>query len=179
MNVFQLFKKKYIPDMEFTFDVLSEVLDEVLKKYPDVKYETVNSSTTGFIVILPEGYEIYMTLCPNEYSTGAPLANISLDYRGKREIGNVYLSGEEYVTDRTFLKRFCNTSYSKYKKDTFIWDKETTSETGPADAVAVTEWLVDIMRQVDNKLDKDGVEFRIRKQSESKHGNPYDDDYYD
>lgn len=159
MNVYQLLKEKYLPDMEFVFDFLAKLTDEITKHYPDVEYSSV-SHGLGFVLKFGGKYEVYTDIATSDYNSGAPVANISLDYRRTTEYNNVYLDNDFFRRDNSYLCRMTHSSVTKYKRTYLEWKVNDIDD----EMQSVRSWFTDVLRAVNEQISDDVLLEKIEPQ---------------
>lgn len=147
-NVFQILKEKFIPDLEFIFEYASAITEKILDKFPDIKYESMNTCNIG-IIMKTGKYEFYADIIDCDYDTGAPRIHVSLDYLKPTGGKNMYISNE-IASGRTYACRIASACITKYTRNINTWNKK---ELGPEE-LAMLDWFIDAVSSVNEEINK-------------------------
>ena len=169
-NIFKTVKKQYLSDAEFVFDFASELLDKLHEKYPNAKLEGVQFTRgIDMLFMMNEDAEIRITYVPAMYSTSAPGLRISFEALGPREqTYSVYTKGTP-ISRPESVYIITTIMMDRYNKVIDIFDK---NEKYPAFESEAYE-LINLVKEIDSKLDKGGKEFETITSTDRKDFDDY------
>lgn len=149
-NVFQILKEKFIPDLEFVFDFASVVTDKIIEKFPDIKYESLNTGNIGFIM-KTNGckYEFHADIMDCDYDTGAPRVSVGVCYNKPVNTNNRYVD-DELTSNHTYCCRIAHASITKYTRNITTWNKKELGK----EELEMLDWFIDIVSAVNDEINK-------------------------
>jgi hypothetical protein len=159
-NIFKAVKEKYISDVAYTFDFASELLDKLNEKYPDAKPEGApffRNSGIRIQFMVNENIIIRIEYIPTMYSTGSPGLAISLEtsHSRRRSTYSVYAK-ETPVDPPKYFQTIVTILMDRYEKVIDIYDDNDKYSAFESRAYE----LIDLVREMDSRLDKGGKEFK-------------------
>lgn len=172
-NIFKAVKEKYISDVAYTFDFASELLDKLNEKYPDAKPEGAPFfKNTGILIqfVVNENVIIRIEYVPAMYSTGSPGLLISLETSHPRRQSTYSVYAKETPVDPPkYFQTIVTIRMDRYEKVVNIYDdndKYSAFESGAYE-------LIDLVKEMDSRLDKGGKEFKTITSADRRKFNDY------
>lgn len=171
-NIFKAVKKQYLSDVEYVFDFASELLDKLNEKYPNGKLETspFPSPNIRIMFVMNEDTRIRIENLTTRYGTGAPALAIALEATFQRERAySIYTKGISINNSHPdSFQTIATIVMDRYEKDINIYDKNEKYAAFESDANV----LIDLVKEIDSKLDAGGKEFKTIKSTDR---SEYDD----
>lgn len=158
-NIFKTIKKQYLSDVEYVFDFASELLDKLNEKYPNAKLENspFPSPNIRIMFVINEDTRMRIEYLPSRYSTGAPALAVSLEATYHREQAySVYAKGISMNNRSESFQTITTIVMDRYEKVINIYDRNEKYAAFESDANV----LIDLVKEIDAKLDAGGKEFK-------------------
>lgn len=169
-NIFNTIKKQYLSDVEYVFDSASELLDKLSEKYPNAKLEGVPfpNPDIRIMFVINEDTRMRIEYLPSRYSTGAPALAVALEATYHRERPySIYTKGISVNRPDSF-QTITTIVVDRYEKVINIYDRSDKYAAFESDANV----LIDLVKEIDSKLDAGGKEFKTIKSTDR---SEYDD----
>jgi hypothetical protein len=171
-NIFKKVKNQYLSDVKYAFDIASELLDKLNEKYPNAKLDTgpFGNLNIRIMFMMNKDTRLRIEYLLSRYDTGAPGLAVSLEVLCQREQqGCPVYTKEISIRCPEYFQTIVTISMDRYEKVVDIYDKAANYAAFESDANA----LIDLMKEIDSKLDKGSKEFKIIKSSDRRNFDDY------
>ena len=170
-NIFNTIKKQYLSDVEYVFDFASELLDKLNEKYPNAKLENspFPNPNIRIMFVMNEDARIRIENIATRYGTGAPALAVALEATYHREQAySIYTKGISIKNCAESFQTITTIVMDRYEKVINIYDRSDKYAAFESDANV----LIDLVKEIDSKLDAGGKEFKTIKSADR---SEYDD----